>query len=76
MILEKDLGGEHLDPASFHSVLEAYANRGWKAEEGGKDLVVVDVRNRKEIEFGSLNTARPLIRKCFRNGSKSSLRRI
>jgi len=49
LLSEQNLGGAHLSPEEFHGVIDSHVNG---KETGGKDLVVIDVRNRKEIEFG------------------------
>ena len=58
-------GGKHLSPSAFHAVLKSYKRAG--ADNNNKNisgsgdplkpLVLVDVRNRKEIEFGTFEGA-------------------
>ena len=58
-------GGKHLSPSAFHAVLESYNRAGADNSntnissscEPVKPLVLVDVRNRKEIEFGTFEGA-------------------
>ena len=46
--LEQGLGGTHLSPHEFHDVLEEY----WADPSKAGDLVVIDVRNTREVEMG------------------------
>ena len=50
LLSKHKLGGKHLSPEEFHSVIAEH----YEAENETKKekLVVIDVRNRKEIEFG------------------------
>lgn len=68
-LLDTAGGGTHLSPEDFHRVLTEYRQHGQAVQgqehSGGgagdavpdKQLVVIDVRNRKEIEFGHFRGA-------------------
>ena len=52
-LLTRDrLGGKHITAEEFHNIIEEYRRNGDKPKAGEKELVIIDVRNRKEIEFG------------------------
>ena len=58
LLTQEGLQGEHLSPQEFHNVLDQYLSPvGAKAQPPQKPLVLLDVRNRKEIEFGKFESA-------------------
>ena len=61
--LGQGLGGNHLSPQDFHAVLAARDANGGVVD--GKEVVVLDVRNRKEVAFGSFKGAEDSDTKCF-----------
>ena len=57
LLTEEALHGNHLSAEEFHEVLEGYLSPESNDENTTKPLVLLDVRNRKEIEFGKFQTA-------------------
>ena len=67
LLTEQGLGGVHLSPAEWHDVISAYQSPPQQqegrpqpaatAQQGKKPLVLIDVRNRKEVEFGCFEGA-------------------
>ena len=55
LLSEHQLGGKHLSPEEFHRVIQDHTESSQERKK--EDLVVIDVRNRKEIEFGHFTGA-------------------
>ena len=52
LLTESNLGGKHLTPKEFHETLKSYFEDSATPNPDKKPLYLIDVRNRKEINFG------------------------